>query len=48
MPFEVPFVCYFQKVQLLVVKKNGNTFWCIVLLFVGAQKVFLRFLKILC
>ena len=41
--FTVPFLCYFQKLQLLVVK----FFWanCIALLYLWAQKVCLRFLK---
>ena len=43
--FAVPFLCCFQKLQLLVVKKNWNNFCCITLLFVWAQKVCLRFLK---
>ena len=43
--FAVPFLSYFQKLQLLVVKKFWNSFCCIVLLFVWAQKVCLRFLK---
>ena len=43
--FAVPFVCYFQKLQLLVIKKFWDNFWWIVLLFVWAQKLCLRFLK---
>ena len=43
--FVIPFLCYFQKLQLLVIKKFWNNFCCIVLLFVWAQKVRLRFLK---
>ena len=31
-------LCYFQKLQLFVVKKFWNSFCCIVLLFVWAQK----------
>ena len=42
--FAVLFMCYFRKLQLLVVK-NWNKFFYIVLLFVWAQKVCLRFLK---
>ena len=45
MAFAVPFLCYFQKLQLLVIKKSWNNFWCIVLLFVWAQNACLRFLK---
>ena len=37
--FAVPFVCFFQKLQLLVIKKFWDNFWWIVLLFVWAQKV---------
>ena len=36
--FSVLFLCYFQKLQLFVVKKFWNSFCCIVLLFVWAQK----------
>ena len=43
--FVVPFLCYFQKLQLLVVKKFEKKICCLVLLFVWAQKVCLRFLK---
>ena len=43
--FAVPFLSYFQKLQLFVVKKFWNSFCCIVLLFVRAQKVCPRFLK---
>ena len=43
--FAVPFLCYLQKLQLLVIKTIWNNFCCIVLLFVWAQKVCLRFLK---
>ena len=43
--FVVPCLCYFQKLQLLVVKKFWTNFSCIVLLSVGAQKACLRFLK---
>ena len=45
MAFAVPFLCYFQKLQLLVVKKFWTNFCCIVLLYLWAQKVCLRFLK---
>ena len=41
--FAVSFRCYFQK--LLVAKTLWNNFCCIVLLFVWAQRVCLRFLK---
>ena len=37
--FAVPFLCYFQKLQLLVVKKFWTNFCCIVLLYLWAQKV---------
>ena len=37
--FTVPFLCYFQKLQLLVVKKFWTNFCCIVLLYLWAQKV---------
>ena len=41
-----PFLfCYFQKLQLLVVKIFWNNPCCIVFLFAWAQKVCLRFLK---
>ena len=43
--FTIPFLCYFQKFQLLVVKKFWTNFCCIVLLYLWAQKVCLRFLK---
>ena len=43
--FAVPFLYYLQKLQLLVVKNFRNNFCCIVLLFLWAQKVCLRFLK---
>ena len=43
----VPFLCYFQKLQLLVIKKFWNNFCCFVILFLWAQKMCLRFLKIL-
>ena len=36
--FSVLSLCYFQKLQLFVVKKFWNNFCCIVLLFVWAQK----------
>ena len=39
------FLCYFQKLQLLMIKIFWNNFWCIVLQFVWAQKVCLRFLN---
>ena len=39
------FVSYFQKLQLLVVKKFWTKFCCIVLLYLWAQKECLRFLK---
>ena len=43
--FAVPFLCYFQKLQLLVVKKFWTNFCCIVLLYLWAQKECLRFLN---
>ena len=44
--FTVSFLCYFQKLQLLVVKKFWtNICCCIVLLYLWAQKVCLKFLK---
>ena len=43
--FAALFLCYSQKLQLLVIKKFWNIFCCIVLLFVWAQKVCNRFLK---
>ena len=43
--FSVLSLCYFQKLQLFVVKKFWNSFCCIVLLFVWAQKECLRFLQ---
>ena len=43
--FAVPFLCHFQKLQLLVVKKFLNKICYIVLLFVWAQKICLRILK---
>ena len=43
--FTVPFLCYFQKLQLLVVKKIWTNFCWIVLLYLWAEKVCLRFLK---
>ena len=43
--FCVPLLCYFQKYQLLVVKKFWTNFCCIVLLYLWAQKMCLRFLK---
>ena len=39
------FFCYFQKLQLLKVKIFWNNFFSIVLLFVWAQKLYLRFSK---
>ena len=41
----VPFLCYFQKLQLLLIKKFWKIFCCTFLLFVWAQKACLRFLK---
>ena len=43
--FTVSFLCYFQNLQLLVVKKIWTNFCCIVLLHLWAQKECLRFLK---
>ena len=43
--FTVPFLCYFQKLQLLVGKKFWTNFCCIVLLYLWTQKACLRFLK---
>ena len=43
--FAVLFLCYFQKLQLLLVKNFWTNFLCIVLLFVWAQNMCLRFLK---
>ena len=37
--FVIPFLCYFQKLQLLVVKNFWNNFCCIILLFACTQKV---------
>ena len=42
--FAAPFLCYFQR--LLVVKKNWCNFCYIVLLYLSAQKEYLRFLKL--
>ena len=42
--FCVFFLCFFQKLQFLVVKKFQTNFCCIVLLYLSAQKVCLRFL----
>ena len=39
------FFSMFQKLHLLLVKRIGTNFYCIVLLFVWAQEVCLRFLK---
>ena len=43
--FTIPFLCYIQKLQPRVVKKFWTNFCCIVLLYLWAQKVCLRFLK---
>ena len=43
--FTVSFLFYFQKFQLLVVKKFWTNFCRIVLLYLRAQKICLRFLK---
>ena len=43
--FVTPFLCYFQKLWLLAVKKVWSNFSCNVLLYLWAQKVCLRFLK---
>ena len=43
--FAVSFLCYFQKLQLLVVRKFWTNFCCTVLLYLWAQKVCLSFLK---
>ena len=43
--FTVPFLCYFQKLQLLDVKRFWTNFCWIVLLYLWAQKVCLTFLK---
>ena len=43
--FVVPFLCYFQQLQPLVVKTFWTNFCCIVLLYLLVQKVCLRFLK---
>ena len=43
--FAVPFLCYFQKLQLLVIKRFWIKLCCIVLLFLWAQKPCLKFLK---
>ena len=43
--FAVSFLCYFQKLQLFDVKKIWTNFCCILLLYLWAQKVCLRFLK---
>ena len=43
--FAVPFLCYFQKFHLLLVKKFWNKFCCIVFLFLWAPKLCLRCLK---
>ena len=41
----VLFLCYFQKLQLLVAQKIWTDFCCIVLLYLWTQKVCLRFSK---
>ena len=41
----VPFLCYFQKFQLLAVKEIWPCFCSIVLLYLWAQKMCLKFLK---
>ena len=43
--FVVPLLSYFQKLQLLAVKRFWTNFCCIVLLYLWAQKVCLKFLK---
>ena len=43
MAFAVPFPSYFQKLQLLLLKQNWNNAWSILLPFVWAPKVCLRF-----
>ena len=43
--FTIPFLRYFQKFQLLVVKKFWINFCSIVLLYLWAQKLRLKFLK---
>ena len=40
MTLAVPFLCYFQNLQLLADKKIWPSFCCIVLLYLWAQKVF--------
>ena len=45
MALAVPFLCYFQKLQHLVVKELWTNFCCVVLLYLWIQKVCLRFLK---
>ena len=45
MAFAVPFLCYFQELQLLVVRTFWTNFSYIVLLYLWRQKVCLRFLK---
>ena len=37
--FAIPFLCYLQTLQLVVVNKNWNNFCCITLKFVWPQKV---------
>ena len=43
--FVVLFPCYFQKIQILLIKRFWNNFYRIVLLFASAQKVHFSFLK---
>ena len=43
--FAIPFLCYFQKLQLLVVKKFWINFCHVVLLYLWARKVCLRIPK---
>ena len=43
--FTVLCLCYIKKLQLLVVKKFWTMICCIILLYLWAQKVCLRFLK---
>ena len=46
MAFVVPFLYYFQNLQLLVEKSSEITFAALyILLYLRAQKVYLRFLK---
>ena len=39
MAFTVLFLCYFQKFQLVVKKKNWTNLYCTVLLYLWAQKM---------